>query len=69
MFRLIVPTELIRCEDITYFLIASTGVLLLIGAGLASKSVGFFQTYKFNKGVGGDVSETGDGPGSYDVDG
>ena len=52
-----------------WFLIGSTTFLFLIGAGLASKGVGFFQYYRFAKGVGGDVSETGDGPGSFQVDG
>ena len=49
------------------FLILSTCVLLLVGAGLFSSACGYFQTYVFNKGVGGDVDETGDGPGSFDV--
>jgi high-affinity iron transporter len=30
------------------FLIASTSFLLLIGAGLFSKSIGAFERYKFN---------------------
>jgi len=51
------------------FLIVSTGVLLLVGAGLFSSACGYFQIYVFNKGVGGDVSETGDGPGSFNVNG
>ncbi|KAF8325868.1 iron permease FTR1/Fip1/EfeU [Cantharellus anzutake] len=52
-----------------YFLIVSTSILLLVGAGLFSSACGDFQTYVFNRGVGRDVSETGDGPGSYDVHG
>ncbi|KAI9634956.1 iron permease FTR1/Fip1/EfeU [Dioszegia hungarica] len=51
------------------FLICSTTLLFLIGAGLASKGVGFFQYYLFSRGVGGDVAETGDGPGSFMVAG
>ncbi|KAF8595733.1 iron permease FTR1 [Ceratobasidium sp. AG-I] len=49
------------------FLIASTSLLLLIGAGLFSKSVGAFERHRFNTMVGGDVAEAGNGPGSYDV--
>ncbi|GFZ45102.1 Plasma membrane iron permease [Saitozyma sp. JCM 24511] len=52
-----------------WFLVASTSFLFLIGAGLASRGVGFFQYYYFSHGVGGDVSETGDGPGSFQVAG
>lgn len=51
------------------FLVASTCFLLLIGAGLLSKSVGNFETYKYVQLVGGDVAETGTGPGSYNVHG
>ncbi|CAE6419527.1 unnamed protein product [Rhizoctonia solani] len=53
--------------SLSMFLIASTSFLLLIGAGLFSKSVGAFERYKFNTKVGGDVAEAGNGPGSYDV--
>ncbi|KAM0755041.1 iron permease FTR1 [Meredithblackwellia eburnea MCA 4105] len=53
--------------NLTIFLIVSTNILFLLGAGLFSKAVGDFERYKFNKGVGGDVSETGSGPGSFDV--
>lgn len=52
-----------------WFLIGSTTLLFLIGAGLLSKAVGFFEYYRFASGVGGDVAETGDGPGSFDVRG
>nr|XP_031857478.1 uncharacterized protein CI109_007097 [Kwoniella shandongensis]KAA5524550.1 hypothetical protein CI109_007097 [Kwoniella shandongensis] len=52
-----------------WFLIGSTSFLCLIGAGLMSKAIGYFQYYRFAKGVGGDVAETGDGPGSYQVAG
>lgn len=52
-----------------WFLVGSTSFLFLIGAGLASKAVGFFQYYYFASGVGGDVAETGDGPGSFMVAG
>ncbi|KAK4685498.1 high-affinity iron transporter, partial [Tremellales sp. Uapishka_1] len=52
-----------------WFLVGSTSILFLIGAGLMSKGVGFFQYYVFSQGVGGDVAETGDGPGSFMVKG
>ncbi|KAF9515675.1 hypothetical protein BS47DRAFT_1371943 [Hydnum rufescens UP504] len=51
------------------FLVLSTAVLLLIGAGLFSSACGYFQLYVYNHGVGSDISETGDGPGSFDVRG
>ncbi|CAE6469737.1 unnamed protein product [Rhizoctonia solani] len=49
------------------FLITSTSLLLLIGAGLMSKAIGAFERHRFNVMVGGDVAEAGDGPGSFDV--
>ncbi|GAA5824926.1 hypothetical protein JCM3770_002295 [Rhodotorula araucariae] len=52
--------------NLSIFLVISTNVLFLLGAGLFSKTVLFFQIYTYNKGVGGDVAETGDGPGSFD---
>jgi high-affinity iron transporter len=52
-----------------WFLIASTTILFLIGAGLFSRGIGFFQYYRFAHGVGGDVAETGDGTGSFQVAG
>ena len=52
-----------------WFLIGSTSCLFLIGAGLASKAIGYFQYYVFSQGVGSDVSEVGDGPGSFQVAG
>ncbi|KAG9030880.1 high-affinity iron permease [Tulasnella sp. JGI-2019a] len=55
--------------SISTFLIVSTNLLLLVGAGLFSKAVGSFERHKFNKIVGADVSELGDGPGSFDVRG
>ncbi|KAK4701952.1 high-affinity iron transporter, partial [Phenoliferia sp. Uapishka_3] len=53
--------------NLTLFLIISTDILFLLGAGLFSKSVGDFERNKFNNGVGSDVAELGSGPGSYDV--
>lgn len=52
-----------------WFLVISTCFLFLIGAGLMSKAVWFLQYYRFAKRVGGDVAETGNGPGSYQVAG
>ncbi|KAG8895869.1 high-affinity iron permease [Tulasnella sp. 403] len=55
--------------SISIFLVISTNLLLLVGAGLFSKAVGCFERHKFNKMVGADVAEAGNGPGSYDVRG
>ncbi|KIO18580.1 hypothetical protein M407DRAFT_83781 [Tulasnella calospora MUT 4182] len=55
--------------SISIFLVLSTNILLLVGAGLFSKAIGNFQRHKFNKLVGADVAEAGNGPGSYDVRG
>ncbi|GAA5833546.1 hypothetical protein JCM5353_007957 [Sporobolomyces roseus] len=55
--------------NLSVFLVVSTQILLLLGAGLFSKAVGDFERYIYNKGVGGDVAEVGSGPGSFDVDG
>ncbi|KAI1205076.1 iron permease FTR1 [Annulohypoxylon truncatum] len=51
-----------------YFLIASTCLLYLVGAGLFSRSVWYFENQKWNNIIGGDAAELGDGPGSYDID-
>ncbi|KAF5093779.1 hypothetical protein D0Z03_002290 [Geotrichum reessii] len=53
--------------SIQIFLIASTCFLYLISAGLFSKAIWFFQMYKFAQQTGGDVAESGDGPGSYNI--
>ncbi|GAA5910679.1 hypothetical protein JCM6882_001056 [Rhodosporidiobolus microsporus] len=52
--------------NLSIFLVVSTNILFLLGAGLLSKAVSYFQIYKYNTGVGGDVAETGTGPGSFD---
>lgn len=49
------------------FLIVSTSVLYLISAGLFSRGVWYFETYVYNKKTGGDASENGSGPGTYDI--
>lgn len=38
-----------------------------MAAGLLSKAVGFFEANTWNNLVGGDVSEVGSGPGSYNI--
>ncbi|OAA49026.1 high-affinity iron ion transporter FtrA [Beauveria brongniartii RCEF 3172] len=50
------------------FLVASTCLLYLVAAGLFSRAVWDFETAKWNKVVGGDAAEVGNGPGSYDID-
>lgn len=49
------------------FLIVSTCFLYLVAAGLFSKAVWYFENNAWNKIIGGDASETGSGPGSYDI--
>jgi high-affinity iron transporter len=48
-------------------LVISTCFLYLVAAGLFSKAVGDFEVHKWNTLVGGDISEVGTGPGSYDI--
>ncbi|KAK9342599.1 iron permease FTR1/Fip1/EfeU [Lipomyces starkeyi] len=52
---------------IQYFLIVATCFLYLVASGLFSKGVWSFQNHEWVKLVGSDVSEEGDGPGSYDI--
>lgn len=49
------------------FLCFSTSILYLIAAGLFSKAVWYFEANVFNNKTGGDASESGSGPGSYDI--
>lgn len=53
--------------SIQIFLIASTCVLYLIAAGMFSKAIWSLQYYRFEVGVGSDVSEEGSGAGSYNI--
>lgn len=54
--------------SLQWFLVTSTGFLYLIAAGLFSKGVWNFELQKFIDLCDGfDVSETGHGPGSYDI--
>lgn len=49
------------------FLIVSTCILYLIAAGLFSRGVWYFETYVYNQATGGDASENGSGPGTYNI--
>lgn len=54
--------------SLQWFLIISLCFLYLVAGGLFSKGVWNFELQKFIDKCGGmDVSETGDGPGSYDI--
>ncbi|KAI5959525.1 BUR1 [Candida theae] len=54
--------------SLQWFLISSTCFLYLVAAGLFSKGVWSFELQQFINQCGGmDVSETGHGPGSYDI--
>ncbi|VEU21151.1 DEKNAAC102039 [Brettanomyces naardenensis] len=54
-------------SSLQIFLCISTCVLYLIAAGLFSRAVWDFETNVFNRQTGGDASESGSGPGSYDI--
>ncbi|ABN67490.2 plasma membrane iron permease [Scheffersomyces stipitis CBS 6054] len=49
------------------FLIISTGILYLIAAGLFSRGIWYFENHLFSVQTGGDASENGSGPGTYDI--
>ncbi|KAI1754911.1 iron permease FTR1/Fip1/EfeU [Xylaria castorea] len=51
-----------------YFLVVSTCLLYLVGAGLFSRAVWYFEAQQWNNIVGSDAAELGTGPGSYDID-
>lgn len=54
--------------SLQYFLIFSTCFLYVVSAGLMSRGVWFLELESFVRKCGGlDVSETGSGPGSYDI--
>ncbi|KAF7520063.1 hypothetical protein G7054_g12890 [Neopestalotiopsis clavispora] len=53
--------------SIQFFLIISTCFLYLIAAGLFSKACWYIDNYEWSQVTGGDASETGSGPGSYDI--
>ncbi|KAK4453703.1 putative iron transferase [Podospora aff. communis PSN243] len=50
------------------FLVVSTCLLYLIAAGLFSRAVWAFEAQRWSTAIGGDASELGNGPGSYDID-
>jgi len=55
---------------LTVFIVVMTNLILLIGAGMFSKSIGNFQEDQFNKLLGADADDiSGNGPGSYDIRG
>ncbi|CAI5760756.1 unnamed protein product [Candida verbasci] len=49
------------------FLIISTGILYLIAGGLFSRGIWYFENHTLSVKTGGDASENGSGPGTYDV--
>lgn len=49
------------------FLICSTCVLYLVAAALFSRAVWYFENNAWSKLIGGDASEVGSGPGSYNI--
>ncbi|KAI0425334.1 iron permease FTR1/Fip1/EfeU [Xylaria sp. FL1042] len=51
-----------------YFLVVSTCLLYLVGAGLFSRAVWYLEAQQWNNIVGSDASELGSGAGSYDID-
>ncbi|VEU19362.1 DEKNAAC100836 [Brettanomyces naardenensis] len=53
--------------SLQFFLIGSACFLYLVAAGLMSKGVWFFELESFVQKCGQDTSETGSGPGSYDI--
>ncbi|KAK6193286.1 hypothetical protein LQW54_012613 [Pestalotiopsis sp. IQ-011] len=53
--------------SIQFFLIVSTCFLYLIAAGLFSKACWYIDNYEWGQIIGSDASETGSGPGSYDI--
>ena len=57
----------VLAEKYAMFLIASTCFLYLVAAGLFSRSIWYFEANAWNKATGGDASENGSGPGSYDI--
>ncbi|KAK2589803.1 high-affinity iron permease [Conoideocrella luteorostrata] len=50
------------------FLVLSTCLLYLVAAGLFSRGVWHLEAQQWNNAIGGDAAETGNGPGSYDID-
>lgn len=53
--------------SVQIFLIISTCILYLIASGLFSRGVWYFEANTYNQKTGGDASENGSGPGTYDI--
>ncbi|GMG40691.1 unnamed protein product [Ambrosiozyma monospora] len=53
--------------SLQYFLILSSCFLYMVAAGLVSRGVWFLELEQFVQKCGQDTSETGSGPGSYDI--
>ncbi|CDZ97265.1 Iron permease FTR1 [Phaffia rhodozyma] len=51
------------------FIIFSSCLLFLVGGGLFATGVARLEAYPFERKVGGDLAESGSGPGSYDLRG
>lgn len=49
------------------FLVISTCFMYLVAAGLFSRGVWYLEADHWNRRTGGDATENGDGPGSYDI--
>ena len=57
-----------RETSMQVFLIISTCFLYLVAGGLFSRGVWYFENHAWSQIIGGDASETGSGPGSYNID-
>ncbi|KAJ0415863.1 high-affinity iron ion transporter FtrA [Aspergillus carlsbadensis] len=66
MYRLMTAEEETR-GALQLFLVVSTCLLYLVAAGLLSRGVWSLENNTWNHLIGGDASETGSGPGSYDI--
>ncbi|KAG7913963.1 hypothetical protein KL927_004942 [Ogataea polymorpha] len=53
--------------SLQFFLVVATCFLYLVAAGLMSRGVWFLELERFVQKCGQDTSETGSGPGSYDI--
>lgn len=62
MFTFIVPLPLTHS-----FLLLSTCILLIIAAGMATRTVYYFEFHRYVQKVGEAAAEAGSGPGSYDA--
>ncbi|KAH7065435.1 iron permease FTR1 family-domain-containing protein [Macrophomina phaseolina] len=65
--RVILPSSGGNSAKLQIFLIISTRFLYLVAAGLFSRAMRYFENNTWHKVIGGDASETGSGPGPYDI--